>query len=281
MASKASVLVTGCSDDGIGCALALAFARRGLRVFATARNTASMTNFQGLSNVTLLLLDVLDQKQIHDAVAKISKETGGTLDYLVNNAGRNRFMPLLDENIEEAKELYDTNVWAPLRLVQAFSPLLIEAKGTVLFIASVSGYLNVPWQGIYAASKRSLEILGDVLRLELAPFDVTVVSVVTGAVESRVHSHYQDWKMPKNSRYVSVEGDFVKRAKGDDGSPRMENHKYAEGVVDKLLNKPGSKIWYGAAASLVKFAASWFPTTWLDAGVAKGTGIDVMMKAKK
>jgi len=147
MTPERSVLITGCSDGGIGSALAAAFVQRGFRVFATARNTASMTKLQDLSNVTLLELDILDAKQIEGTVTTINKETGGTLDYLVNNAGRNRFMPLLDEDINEAKKLYDTNVWGPLRLVQAFSPLLIEAKGTVVLITSVSGYLNVPWQG--------------------------------------------------------------------------------------------------------------------------------------
>lgn len=160
MVPKGSVLVTGCSDDGIGSALALAFAQRGFCVFTTARNTAGMTKLRDLDNVTLLTLDVLDAKQIEAAVGAVSKETGGTLNYLVNNAGRNRFMPLLDEDIEEAKKLYDTNVWGPLQLVQAFSPLLIEAKGTVVFISSVSGYVNVPWQGEIAP--RLLQHLSDI-----------------------------------------------------------------------------------------------------------------------
>ncbi|PSN65483.1 putative hydroxybutyrate dehydrogenase [Corynespora cassiicola Philippines] len=261
--SKGSVLITGCSDGGIGSALAAAFAQHGFHVFATARTTQSMSHLKDNGNITLLTLDVVDAKQIKDAAETVKSQTGGTLDYLVSNAGHNRFMPLLDEDIEEAKRLYDINCWGPLQLVQTFSPLLIQAKGTVVFIASVSGYMNVPWQGVYAASKRSVEILGDNLRLELAPFDVKVVSVVTTAVESQNHTHYQEWKMPDNSRYKSVEEHFIKRAKGDDGSPRMPNQKYAEGVVNKLLANPGPKFWYGAFASLIKFGSSWFPTSWL------------------
>lgn len=147
MVLKRSVLITGCSDDGIGSSLALAFAQRGFLVFATARNAASMTKLQNVTNITLLTLDVLDAENIQAAVAIVRKETGGTLDYLVNNAGRTRFMSLLDEDIEEAKKIFDTNVWAPLRMVKAFSSLLIETKGTVVFITSVGGHGNVPWQG--------------------------------------------------------------------------------------------------------------------------------------
>ena len=145
--SKGSVLITGCSDGGIGSALAAAFAKHGFHVFATARTTQSMSHLKDNGNITLLTLDVVDAKQIKDAAETVKSQTGGTLDYLVSNAGRNRFMPLLDEDIEEAKRLYDINCWGPLQLVQAFSPLLIQAKGTVVFIASVSGYMNVPWQG--------------------------------------------------------------------------------------------------------------------------------------
>lgn len=147
MTSKRSVLITGCSDGGIGSALALAFSRRGFRVYATARDVRNMGELQCCDNITLLSLDILNLHQVKEVVGIVNKDTNGTLDYFVNNAGRNRFMPLLDEDIEMVKKLYDTNVWAPLQLVQAFAPLLIQSKGTIVFNTSVSGYLNVPWQG--------------------------------------------------------------------------------------------------------------------------------------
>ncbi|KAF1992789.1 putative hydroxybutyrate dehydrogenase [Amniculicola lignicola CBS 123094] len=281
MVSKRSVLITGCSDGGIGSALALAFSRRDFCVYATARQVENMKELQTQENITLLPLDILNPNQIKEVVDIVEKNTGGTLDYFFNNAGRVRFMPLLDEDIEEAQKIFETNTWAPLRLVQAFSPLLIKSRGTIVFNTSGSGYLNVPWQGTFAASKRSLEILGDNLRVELAPFHVKVVSIVTGAVMSKTHTHYEDWKMPRTSRYLAVEKSYTKRAKGDDGAPRMDAHKYAEGVVGKLLKNPGAKFWYGGAAGVVKFAVSWFPTSWLDNGLARGTGIDIMLKDKQ
>lgn len=69
--------------------------------------------------------------------------------------------------------------------------------------------------------------------------------------------------MPGASRYISVEEDFVKRAKGNDGAPRIENYEFAKGVVDGLLGNPGPKIRYGAATSVIKFAVSWLPPLWL------------------
>lgn len=147
MSATKSVLITGCSDGGIGAALAQSFADRGFRVFATARTVGKMTSFTSRSNVTLLQLDVTKDDQISRAVQDVSGETGGRLDFLVNNAAHNHFMPLLDESIDEAKAIFEFNVWGPLRVSKAFSPLVIAAKGTIVNITSIAGHLHVPWMG--------------------------------------------------------------------------------------------------------------------------------------
>jgi 1-acylglycerone phosphate reductase len=145
-----TVLVTGCSDGGIGSALALSFQQRGFHVFATARDTTKMSKLKDLANVTLLTLDVTDSKIIQAAVDAVAEKTGGALDYLVNNAGHNHFMPILDENIEETKDLFNTNVWGPLAVTQAFSPLVIKAEGSFVFVTSIAGYGTTPWMGKFS-----------------------------------------------------------------------------------------------------------------------------------
>jgi 1-acylglycerone phosphate reductase len=142
-----SVLITGCSDDGIGSALAIHFAQRGLVVFATARHVQRMTHLTNIPNIHLLELDIQDADQVRTVAQSIQRETGGKLDYLVNNAGQNRFTPLLDEDIDQVKQLFDVNVYGALRVTQACAPMLMAAKGKVIFISSVSGWINVPWQG--------------------------------------------------------------------------------------------------------------------------------------
>ncbi|KAK9368620.1 NAD(P)-binding protein [Lipomyces kononenkoae] len=148
--AKGQVLITGCSDDGIGYGLALTFQQQGYHVFATARNPDKMSKLKGLPNITLLTLDVENTAHITAAVEAVKEFTGGTgtLDYLINNAARIHFMPILDEDLDTLRELFDTNVWGPLAITQAFAPLLINAKGAVVFITSVSGYVNVPYMGM-------------------------------------------------------------------------------------------------------------------------------------
>lgn len=145
MSCKGIVLITGCSDGGAGSAMVIAFQNQGYRVFATSRSLTTMSKVENILNVSLLQLDVTRTSDIRAAVDAVSEETEGTLTYLINCIARYHFMPLLDENIEDAKALYDTNVWGPLAVTQAFAPLLIKAKGTVVFITSLSGYLNVPY----------------------------------------------------------------------------------------------------------------------------------------
>lgn len=85
--SKRTVLITGCSDGGLGAALALAFHEAGLHVYATARNPSKMSQLAALGMETLTL-DILSDSSIAACRSKLS-----SLDILVNNAG-NRNQPL-------------------------------------------------------------------------------------------------------------------------------------------------------------------------------------------
>lgn len=142
-----SLLITGCSAGGIGFALVEAFLKRNFHVFATARDPSKMSPLDQLSNVTLLTLDPTSQASVDNVVKLVHDQTEGRLDYLVNNAGQIIIMPTLDLDIETGKKLYDINVWGMVRVTQAFAPLLIAAKGTLVSIGSVSTSIITPWMG--------------------------------------------------------------------------------------------------------------------------------------
>lgn len=75
-----SVLITGCSDGGIGSALALAFEARGLHVYTTARSMAKMASLEDHPNITRLELDITSSKSIAAVVKTLSESTDGKLD---------------------------------------------------------------------------------------------------------------------------------------------------------------------------------------------------------
>lgn len=140
-----SVLVTGCSAGGIGAAIALALAKEGHHVFATARNTPKIPQeLSSLSNVTILPLDVTSKQSVV-AAAQAVTESGHGLDVLVNNAGVGYVMPVLDWDIDKAQALYDTNVWGSIRTTQAFAELLIASRGRIVNMSSMGCIVNLPW----------------------------------------------------------------------------------------------------------------------------------------
>jgi 1-acylglycerone phosphate reductase len=85
-AVQKTVLITGCSKGGIGDALAQEFHRKGLRVFATARNPDKIKHLEALG-INIFVFDVIDEVSIKNAVEIVNQSTGGTLDLLVNNSG--------------------------------------------------------------------------------------------------------------------------------------------------------------------------------------------------
>lgn len=131
--------------------MAATFQQHDFHVFATARDPSKMRDLEGLPNVTFLTLDIVKPDHIKAAVEAVTKHTGGkgTLDYLVSNAGRNHFMPILDEDLDTVRGLFEINFFGPIALTQAFAPLLREAKGLAVYIASTSGYLNIPYMGTW------------------------------------------------------------------------------------------------------------------------------------
>lgn len=127
-----------------------------------------------------------------------------------------------------------------------------QAKGTITSITSTSGYVHTPYMGTYAATKRSIELITETLRLELQPFSVRVLSIVTGAVVSRGQTYMTDLKLPSSSLYKPIEETIVSRACGNDGIPRMPTMEYAERVVGEIVGGGKGKFWWGEHAEIVK-----------------------------
>ena len=149
---RKSVLITGTSAGSIGRALASAFARQDLLVFATARDLAKIpSSLSSHPNVETIVLDVTSTDLIKEAVEVVRTKTGGRLDYLVNNAGSGYTIPLAEVDVEAGKKVFDVNFWGVLSVTKAFVPLLVETKGTVVNISSVGAVIHTPWIGRFAS----------------------------------------------------------------------------------------------------------------------------------
>ncbi len=101
----------------------------------------------------------------------------------------------------------------------------------------------------------------EALRLELAPLGVMVVTVNTGAVSTNTLATGANFKLPPTSMFKSIEKEIAGRARGEDGTPRMEASVYAEKVVSDVLGGASGQIWRGGYASIVRFVLSKLPTS--------------------
>ncbi|KUI68649.1 NADPH-dependent 1-acyldihydroxyacetone phosphate reductase [Cytospora mali] len=263
MSPTKSILITGCSADGIGAAMALVLARRGHHVFATARNTAKVPEaLSSLDNVTVLPLDVGDTASVA-AAARAVADSGRGLHVLVNNAGGGYVQPVLDIDIAAAQRLHDVNLWGPLRTIQAFADLLIASRGRIVNVSSSASVLNSPWMSAYATSKAALNTLSETLRLELAPFGVSVVTILPGVIDSKLHvNDAAAFDMPPSSRYSAIKDVIASCARGDlFPKDSASAEKFAELVVDDIIGTgKGKLVSRGPYALMLRCIGQWAPT---------------------
>ena len=271
---KRTVLITGCSDGGLGAALAVAFHEAGLHVYATARNPSKMTQVASLG-IETLTLDVQSDTSIAACVSKLSD-----LDILVNNAGAGYNIPVSDLSIPEAKKLFDLNVWSYLAVTQAFLPLLLKSKGMIVNQTSIASVTTLPFQSAYTASKAAMAMFSDSQRLELEPFGITVVDLKTGLVTSNFVKNQKEViqaSLPKGSIYEPAKEAVEKTMRSDDYEDSgMPTQQWAGLVVKDLLKKrPPPVIWRGAQAWLVRIGTV-LPFGMLDGMIKKMSGVDIV-----
>ncbi len=275
---KRTVLITGCSDGGLGSSLAVAFHRAGWRVFATARNTSRLASLTALTpqsdgtKIETLQLDTLDDTSIAACVAQVSALTKtkkdddghGSLDALINNAGAGYTMPLADASIAQGKALFDLNVWSVLAVTQAFLPLLLKSTHpTGAIIAnntSISGLTAgaFPFQGVYNASKGAAVLMTETLRLELAPLGVRVVNLVTGGVKTNFKVNEERPGIPEGSIYSAAKENIDWAMSGGDWLQGvMDREDWAEKVVRQLSARRGPPhwVWEGTFSVLGRLVA--------------------------
>ncbi|KAI1427714.1 oxidoreductase [Xylaria sp. FL1777] len=270
MATK-TILVTGCSAGGIGGAVAIALAKRGHHVIATARDTSKIApELSELPNVSILQLDISSTASVQ-AAAEATAERG--VDVIFNNAGAGYSMPILDIDIDKAQRLYDTNVWGPVRMIQAFSKHLIASRGRVVNLNTCGAAINTPWMGSYLSSKAALKNISDVLRIELAPFGVTVVTIMAGVVSTYFHANEPPFALPPNSQYKSIEKIIAGWATGESKPGGCSPEEFAELVVDDIVGDvEDAIIWKGPHADGIRMLSQ-APAKTMDAALSNGTGL--------
>lgn len=179
------VVITGCST-GFGYHAALAFARRGDRVYAGMRNPAKGDLAKVLADEGLdaevVALDVDDAESVTNALGTVL-EREGHVDGLVKNAGiGGTGGPIEEQTDEQWLAILSTNLLGPLRCARAVLPSMRErGEGTIVNVSSVAGRMyGMPYTSSYSASKHALCSVSDSLCSEGQDFGIRVACIEPG-----------------------------------------------------------------------------------------------------
>jgi len=218
---KEKVLITGASSGiGLTCAIYLTF--EGYKVIGTSRHPDKLNNailktrylemltkyriknrkssketlirgkikiskeiFDDLDNliekIEFMPLDITDSNSVSQIIPKLMKEG---VRIIVNNAGSGYFGPIETLSIEHAKKQLDLNYFGQLRVIQNALPYMKKDGGLIVNMASLAGYIPMPFHSHYSSSKAALRMLTETLRLELLPFNIKIVSLNPGVINT-------------------------------------------------------------------------------------------------
>ena len=198
---------------------------------------------------TALEMDVTNQEHIDKAIKQIISEQG-RVDVLVNNAGLGVYGAIEDVSMEDIYYQYDVNLFGLARVTKAVLPYMREKEsGLIINISSVLGETYGPLAGWYLSTKHALEGWSDALRVELKEFDIDVVVVQPGAINtnfSNVTKTYID-KYRENSAYQHLYGEPIT----DTGNEVLSNQSdpiVIAKVINKAMNARNPKTRYAAGA---------------------------------
>ena len=170
-----TILITGASS-GIGKSTAKYFQEKGWNVVATMRNPQADTELTELENVLVTRLDVQDSDSIARAV-RLSIETFGKIDVLLNNAGYGAFGVLEATPMEKIRRQFDVNVFGLVETTKAVIPhFRAKRSGTIINVSSIGGKVTFPLGSLYHATKFAVEGLSEAMSYEMAPIGVRMMS---------------------------------------------------------------------------------------------------------
>lgn len=182
-----TALVTGASR-GIGAAIAIGLDEAGARVILNSRKIQDLEKVaKQLHNDPILIASDLGQTQAVLELAEKALQEVDVVDILVNNAAIAARLWTQDTDASLIDAILAVNVRAPLLLIGALVPKMIQQqKGSIINLSSVSGIVGTPRRAAYAASKGAIDAASRSMAIEFGPFGIRVNSVAPGVVDTQL-----------------------------------------------------------------------------------------------
>lgn len=256
-------LVTGASS-GIGLVTAQALLRDGYRVFGTSRKPAPDTQ----DGISMLICDVTDDASVQAVVEEVLSRAG-RIDLLVNNAGIGLLGGAEESTVQQAKAVFDVNVFGTMRMTNAVLPAMRQQrKGRIVNLSSILGLIPAPYNALYASTKHAIEGYSESLDHEVRTQGIHIVLVEPGVTRTSFEENIIRPDRPL-AVYDRVRTDAEKLmreivAKGDE-----------PGVVARIVVRaanaasPKRRYTAGKAAGQVRFIRRFLPEAFVDKSLRK------------
>jgi NAD(P)-dependent dehydrogenase (short-subunit alcohol dehydrogenase family) len=191
-----TICITG-ANGGVGAAtLSYALAHGAKKIYAAARNTASLEALAAKNpSIVPLALDITDAAQVEKIASQLEP-----LDLLINTAGINSGARIFDATQSD----FEVNVFGTLNIYRAFTPKM-QTGGAIVTVTSILACMNLPIMGLYCASKSALRSLTQALRAEVASKNIEVYEVLAGPIETKMT---EGQEMPKTKPEAIVAAMF-------------------------------------------------------------------------
>jgi NAD(P)-dependent dehydrogenase (short-subunit alcohol dehydrogenase family) len=265
-------LVTGASS-GIGEATAERLARAGYKVYGTSRRGAR----SGRRSFAMLSLDVTRDDSVEAAVGEVLR-SDGRIDLLVNNAPNGVAPAGAEESsIEQARSIFETNVFGVVRMTRAVVPHMRRAgHGRIINIGSVLGFLPMPYGALYAASKHAIEGYSESLDHELRTRGIRVSVIEPAYTKTQFEANFLEPDATLDA-YRAVRAALASRLK--EIMAAADQPGVVAEVVLQAATAARPKLRYtaGGLARRLRWLRRFAPAVVMDAGIRRDLRLDAPM----
>lgn len=236
------IAVTG-AGSGIGKELALALLSHGAKVAAIDLRKESLQDLEkevGGNNLSTHALNISDKKAVEALPDDVIKKLGN-IDGIINCAGIIQpFVRVNELDYEAVDRVMNVNFYGTLYMVKAFLPYLLKRpEAYIANVSSMGGFLPVPGQSVYGASKAAVKLLTEGLYAELSGTNVNVSVVFPGATATKI-SENSGLKVPQTTDNKSKNQSFPMLSAGE-----------AAGIIIKGIEKNKLYIYTGKDSKMM------------------------------
>jgi 3-oxoacyl-[acyl-carrier protein] reductase len=203
-----TALITGASQ-GIGEAVARAFALAGVHLILLARNAEKLQcisdELQGYNiRVDYYAIDLTNETALKETFTRIASQGG--IDILINNAGKMIAKPLAFIKTEDILSHFEINTFSVIRCCQLASRLMIRnGGGSIINISSMLATYGQKGQSIYSSSKAAITGLTCSLAQELAPLHIRVNAIAPGIINTHLIQELNDSEKEQTVHKIAMQ----------------------------------------------------------------------------